>query len=181
MNFELEHNTMIHTGSTLLSTVSTLIRLLVLMTLPLSAQTMLKPSGGHSLTPGKLTGHPRLWIRAEDVPRLRSWASNSNPLYRDGLTLLAARAKSDMDAGHLPGGDNGIGDWEQYPNEMYAELFAFMSLVDNDSVSRIDYAERARSLLMYVIDRAEPRLEFPSAIRTSARTTGRAGGVRVTH
>ena len=35
-------------------------------------------------------GHPRLWLRADDLPRLRSWANESNPLYRDGLAILAA-------------------------------------------------------------------------------------------
>jgi len=99
-----------------------------------------------------VTGHPRLWLRAEDLPRLRSWATNSNPMYRDGLAVLAASAKSDMDAGIVPNQDSGDNTWDQYPTEMYAELFAFMSLIENDSSTRNDYAERARSLLMYVMN-----------------------------
>jgi len=93
-------------------------------------------------------------VRPQDLPRLRSWANNSNPLYRDGLAVLAAQVKADMDAGHLPADDSGGADWEQYPNEMYAQLFAFMSLISNDQATRDDYAQRARTLLMYVMDRA---------------------------
>src|SRR6185312_4465650 len=26
--------------------------------------------------------HPRIWITADDLPRLRSWATPSNPVYR---------------------------------------------------------------------------------------------------
>ncbi len=100
------------------------------------------------------SGHPRLWVRAGDLSRLRSWAVASNPMYKDGLALLAAQAKADMDAGHLPSGDSGGITWEQYPNEMYAMLFAFMSLIENDQATRDDYAQRARTLLMHVMNEA---------------------------
>lgn len=72
------------------------------------------------------TDHPRLWVRSSDLPALRSWATAANPVYDQGLRLLAEQAKADMDAGLLPGSDSGGNTWEQYPNEMYAELFAFM-------------------------------------------------------
>ncbi|RMG55005.1 MAG: hypothetical protein D6723_03630 [Acidobacteria bacterium] len=98
--------------------------------------------------------HPRLWVRASDLPRLRSWAVANNPIYQNGLAVLAAQAKADMDAGHLPSGDSGSITWEQYPNEMYAMLFAFMSLIENDQAIRDDYAQRARTLLMYVMNEA---------------------------
>src|SRR5260370_17947232 len=35
---------------------------------------------------------------------------------------------------------------------MYAELFAFMSLISSDKTARDDYAARARKLLMYVMN-----------------------------
>ncbi len=98
--------------------------------------------------------HPRLWVRASDLPRLRAWAVDSNPVYQDGLAALAANAKVEMDDGNLPGGDEGGITWEQYPNEMYAQLFAFMSLIENDPATRDDYAGRARTLLMYVMNEA---------------------------
>jgi len=100
------------------------------------------------------TDHPRLWIRSQDVSRLRSWATASNPLYQGGLAVLAAEAKVDMDAGHVPGDDTGGDGWEEYPNEMYAQLFAFMSLIHSDQATRVDYAQRARTLLMHVMNEA---------------------------
>ena len=100
------------------------------------------------------TGHPRLWVRASDLPRLRSWAVSSNPVYQDGLAVLAANAKAEMDGGNLPSGDSGDITWEQYPNEMYAQPFAFMSLIEGNATVRDDYAARARTLLMHVMDEA---------------------------
>src|SRR4051794_11110469 len=102
------------------------------------------------------TDHPRLLVTSSDVARLRSWASDANPIYKDGLAAYAARAKADMDAGHAPGEDTGSKDYERYPSEWYAELFAFMSLVAPDEAARTDYGGRARTLLMHVIDRALP-------------------------
>ncbi len=103
-----------------------------------------------------LADHPRLWVRASDLPRLRSWARDSNPVYHDGLAALAARAVKDMDGGSVPAKDGGGTSWDEFPTEMYAQLFAFMSLVDNDAARRADYAKRAHSLLMAVINRAAP-------------------------
>ncbi len=102
----------------------------------------------------ELTSHPRLWLSAADVPRLRSWAVESNPLYSQGIQLAAVRAKEAMDRGDVPQRDCGTTNYEEYPTEMYAELFAFMSLIENDATVRADYANRARSLLMHVINLA---------------------------
>ena len=96
--------------------------------------------------------HPRLWVRVDDLPRLRSWAVESNPFYSEGLALVAEFAKEEMDAGNVPSQDSGEITWEQYPTEMYAELFAFMSLIENDPAARDDYAQRARTLLMHVMN-----------------------------
>ncbi len=101
-----------------------------------------------------ITSHPRLFLRATDLPRLRSWALNSNPVYRDGLAALAAQARADMDSGRVPNQDIGAVTYVDYPSEMYAELFAFMSLITTDSTVRDDYAQRARTLLMYIMSRA---------------------------
>ena len=32
-----------------------------------------------------VTTHPRLWITAADLPKLRGWAVDSNPMYKNGL------------------------------------------------------------------------------------------------
>ncbi len=99
--------------------------------------------------------HPRLWVTNSDLLRLRGWATSSNPVYRDGILVLAQRAKADMDRGDVPGRDCGSTEYEEYPMEMYAELFAFMSLIENDAATRSDYASRARTLLMTAIDQAD--------------------------
>jgi hypothetical protein len=46
-----------------------------------------------------VTTHPRLLLTNGDLPRLRSWAVSTNPIYRDSLAVLAASAKADMDNG----------------------------------------------------------------------------------
>jgi len=63
------------------------------------------PGNASSETP--VTSHPRLFLRSEDVPRLRQWATASNPLYHNGLKAVAAEAKASMDAGTIPSADSG--------------------------------------------------------------------------
>lgn len=100
------------------------------------------------------SSHPRLWLRGADLPRLRAWAISGNPIFRDGLAVVARRARADMDAGRVSADDGGGATYEQYPTESYAELFAFMSLISPDPAQRADYARRARSLLLYVMREA---------------------------
>ena len=38
--------------------------------------------------PEPVTSHPRLWITAADLPKLRSWAVPTNPTYEDGMVPL---------------------------------------------------------------------------------------------
>lgn len=99
-----------------------------------------------------VTTHPRLWVRQSDLTRLRSWAVASNPIYENGLKPVAEAAKVLMDNNTVPTQDNGGATSSDYPTEMYAELFAFMSLVENTPSVRDDYAQRARTLLMYVMN-----------------------------
>ena len=94
------------------------------------------------------TDHPRLWVRSSDLPRLRSWAVDSNPIYHDGLAVLAARARQNMDEGAVPAKDTGGTSYEDYPTEMYAQLFAFMSLVESEPAQQANDAKRARTLLI---------------------------------
>lgn len=104
--------------------------------------------------PTPVTGHPRLWLTADDLPRYRSWATDENPLWRDGFWPLVQRMTSDMDSGVVPTQDTGGRGYDSYPTESYAELFAFVSLVHPDESVRDDYAQRARTLLMYAIGEA---------------------------
>lgn len=107
-----------------------------------------------SPTPQPQDDHPRLWLTAAELPRLRSWAVDSNPLYANGLALLAERAKQEMDEGRVPDQDCGNVGYEEYPTEMYAELFAFLALVENEQAARDDYASRARTLIMHIFNEA---------------------------
>ncbi|MGC4108730.1 MAG: hypothetical protein QM753_20600 [Thermomicrobiales bacterium] len=104
--------------------------------------------------PIPVTSHPRLWLTADDLPRLRGWASEANPLWRDGILPLADELKAEMDTGLVPGEDDGSIAWNPYPTKHSASFFAFMSLVHPDEADRQDYAERARTLLMMAINEA---------------------------
>lgn len=102
-----------------------------------------------------LTSHPRIWIRQADLPRLRAWATAANPMYQDGIRVVAATFKTRMDNGTLLADDHGTNyGYTQYPIEWAAQTFAFMSLVENDPNVRADYASRARTLLMHVMNKA---------------------------
>lgn len=106
--------------------------------------------------PGEAAGgaHPRLWLTPTDVERYQQWAAADNPLWQDGLRLLGERARAEMDEGRVPDEDCGNVGYEEYPTESYAELFAFLSLIDPDPAARQDYAQRARTLLMHIIELA---------------------------
>ncbi|HEV8268688.1 MAG TPA: hypothetical protein VGR00_10655 [Thermoanaerobaculia bacterium] len=108
-----------------------------------------------------LTTHPRLWVTSADLPRLRGWATMSNPMYANGFLPALNQAVTNYDTVFFPGGnpavpwpDGGTANWEYYCTEAYAQMFAFASLVDNDPVKRADYAQRARRLLMVVMNAA---------------------------
>jgi hypothetical protein len=101
------------------------------------------------------TGHPRLLVRELDVPRLRAWASSSNPIFANGLKPLVEQCAQNMDAGAVYKDDPAsAGGYTAAPPEAYAMLFAFYSLIADTAPERDAYAKRARTLLMYVIDKA---------------------------
>lgn len=133
-----------------------------------------------------LAGHPRLLVTAEDLPRLQSWAVDSNPIYANGLKPVLELAKTDMDAGTIVAQDNAGTRYTDYPNEMFAELFAFGSLISTDQAEKDDYAKRARTLLMRIMNEAakgyadgEPYrdMAFPTSDRS--RWQGEAYGLTV--
>lgn len=97
--------------------------------------------------------HPRLWIRANDLDRLRSWAVESNPIWVQ-INSMAEEAAINMDSGIFINGDLGGNSYEEYPRENYAMLFAFVSLVHPDEAQRLTYAQRARTLLMEVLQQS---------------------------
>src|SRR5947209_1273787 len=91
-----------------------------------------RPSGAGSastrLPDSSVTGHPRLWVRAGDLPRLRSWATGKNAMW-DALRGAAEEARGEMDARKVPAGKDCMNDSGTQGCEEYAELFAFMSMV----------------------------------------------------
>ncbi|MGK4005016.1 hypothetical protein WMF31_20485 [Sorangium sp. So ce1036] len=109
-----------------------------------------------------VTGHPRLWLTADHLPRLRGWAADSgNRMYRDAMVPALQRAIAVYDSRFYPNGrpsptwpDGGTNAYVQYPTEAYAEFFAFMSLIDPDVAARPEHAQRARNLLMVAIEAA---------------------------
>ncbi len=118
-----------------------------------------------------VTSHPRLWLTSADLPRLRSWAVTNNPLFQNGLAVAAANAKADMDANRVPAQDNGATGDTPYPTEKYAELFAFMSLLSPDQATRDDYAKRAHTLLMAVMNTAVQGVAAGQPFRQPAFST----------
>jgi hypothetical protein len=95
------------------------------------------------------TSHPRLWVTAGDLPRLRSWTTSGNAVWRDGLAAALQRVRLVVDGGAAA--DDGSSGWVEDPVESDAELLAFGSLVDPLPDERAQDAERARRLLMHGI------------------------------
>jgi hypothetical protein len=96
--------------------------------------------------------HPRLWITAADLPRLRRWARGSNALWSAGPAQLATDALTDVATLSSPAA--GCRDHGGTPCEAYAELFAFLSLTSPSPRARRDFATRAHDLVMRVIGEA---------------------------
>ena len=110
--------------------------------------------------PNAVTTHPRLLLTQSDLPRLQSWATASNPMYTALQSTLTA-AINTYNNKFFPNGqananwpDNGGTTWTGAVTESYAEFFAFWSLIDPVVANRPIHAQRARNLLMYVIDHA---------------------------
>ncbi len=110
--------------------------------------------------PNAVTTHPRLMFTQADLPRLRSWATASNPMYGSLQTALSS-AIGYYNSKFFPNGqpnpvwpDNGGTTWTAAVTESYAEFFAFWSLIDPVVANRPIHAQRARNLLMYVINQA---------------------------
>ncbi|MGV3616607.1 MAG: IPT/TIG domain-containing protein [Fimbriimonas sp.] len=101
---------------------------------------------------GAMTGHPRIFVRQADLPMLQSWANGNNSVWT-ALVSLANVGKTRMDTNAIS--DQGYGGGNVgAPFESYAQLFAFMSMVHPDAATRADFATRAHTLLMKVINEA---------------------------
>jgi hypothetical protein len=129
-----------------------------------------------------VAGHPRIWITAADLPRLRGWANPHNPVWQEGIVPALQEALTIYDKEFFPGGkpnpvwpDPGTPAWVPHATEALAEFFAFLSLVDPDPASRAAHGNRARNLLMHVIREAEKGVdrdgEKPSPFRAASFAT----------
>lgn len=112
--------------------------------------------------PFPVTTHPRLWITPRDLPRLRSWAVASNPVYGQGIAVQLQNAINIYNTQFFPGGVQNLnwpdpGDSQGYVGyltEQYAFVFAFNSLIDPNPTNRIKYAQYARNLIMVAMNEA---------------------------
>ncbi len=119
-------------------------------------------SSGGSGIPYPVGTHPRLWLTVNDLPRLQSWAAPSNPVYAQGMAPLLQQALTTYNTKFFPNGVANpnypdLGDVNGYAGcltEQYGEILAFNSLIDPNPTNRIQYAQDARNLLMYAMNRA---------------------------
>jgi hypothetical protein len=137
------------------------------LTMPAANTTVTAHFSTPPTIPYPVSSHPRLWITQNDLPRLQSWATSSNPIYQQGIVSLLHQAIVVYNTQFLP---NGVlspgtpnpnypdpGDTQGYTGyltEQYAIIFAFNALIDPSLTARVQYAQYARNLLMYAMDQA---------------------------
>lgn len=103
--------------------------------------------------PPVVAGHPRLWVRQKDLPQLRSWATAENPIYSEGLLRAAKQATEDIDQGRTPSA--GECAYQGRYCEQHALLMAFMSLLQSTPAEAKAYAERAKKVLLPMLERVK--------------------------
>jgi hypothetical protein len=112
--------------------------------------------------PFPVTTHPRLWVTVQDLPRLRSWAAKTNPIYENGMVPLLAQAVNIYQTQFFPNGvqnpkypDPGdVQGYTGYLTEQYGAVLAFNSLIDPVPANRVKYAQYARNMLMVAMNQA---------------------------
>ena len=139
----------------------------------LSTTTLTMPSANTTVTanyattpvasiPYPVSSHPRLWVTTNDLSRLRTWATASNPIYQQGMLPLLNQAVSIYKTQFFPNGvanpnypDPGdVQGYSGYLTEQYGIVLAFNSLIDPNPTARIQYAQYARNLLMVAMNQA---------------------------
>lgn len=99
--------------------------------------------------------HPRLWLTPADVTRYQSWEVSTGVGYQNvsqALQQLLQIYNSRWGTSNWQ--DNGGITSTADNTESYAEFLAFMSLLQTDPVKQADLANRARNMLMFVINQA---------------------------
>jgi hypothetical protein len=126
------------------------------------AQTKPSPSSASAI-PFPVSAHPRIWITQDDLPRLRSWAVSSNPIYQQGILPVLNQAVSIYNTQFFPNGSANPnypdpGDTQGYVGSLTEQngiILAFNSLIDPSPSARIRYAQYARNLLMHAMSEAD--------------------------
>ena len=111
--------------------------------------------------PQPVTTHPRLWITTNDLPRLRAWATPTNPVYQALLPVLAG-TMNNYDTKYFPGGVQNtnwpdFGDSQGYTgliSEEDAFILALFSLMHSNATQRAIYAQRAANLIRVAMTQA---------------------------
>ena len=114
-----------------------------------------------SKLPPPVTSHPRLWLTTNDLPKYRSWAVATNPVYQ-ALQTSIQQAVYDYTNQYFPGGVANpiypdLGDSQGYTGlitESDAVLLAFGSLMDPSPANRSRYAQYVHNLLLYALSQA---------------------------
>ncbi|MGA2747502.1 MAG: hypothetical protein ABSG59_01905 [Verrucomicrobiota bacterium] len=118
-------------------------------------------NGSPSSIPFPVASHPRLWITTNDLPRLESWATATNPIYTALLTLFT-NSIINYDTQYFPGGVQNtnwpdFGDAQGYTGlitEEDAFMFALFSLVSPNLTQRQVYAQQAANLIRVAMTQA---------------------------
>ncbi|MGA2277068.1 MAG: chitobiase/beta-hexosaminidase C-terminal domain-containing protein [Terracidiphilus sp.] len=108
--------------------------------------------------PFPIAAHPRLLLTPADVTLLQKRATSSNPVYEQGWVVLVQDAQSDYNTQFFPGGQpnpnwpdsGGVNTGSSTAGD--ALVFAFDSLINPNQAARIDDAQKARNLTMYVMN-----------------------------
>ncbi|MFN8487800.1 MAG: Ig-like domain-containing protein [Caldilineaceae bacterium] len=176
------------------SNIASVTSLATTVTMPAANVSVTAVYGADQIVPQPVTSHPRLWVTANDLPRLRSWATASNPVYANGFQAALNYAVNYTNAhwnwttGQPDANwhDDGTAIFAGDATEAYAEIFAFASLIDQKQANRDLYAQKARTLLMYVINQAAlgpaagvPFRDPQFAIYDRSRWWGEAFGLTV--
>jgi hypothetical protein len=130
------------------------------LTMPAANATVTANFAAPPSIPFPVTTHPRLWITQNDLPRLQSWATSSNPIYEQGMLPVLNNAINIYTTQFFPGGvpnpdypDPGdTQGYTGYLTEQYGAVLAFNSLIDPNPANRILYAQYARNLIMYAFN-----------------------------
>ena len=136
--------------------------------------------------PFPVASHPRLWITTNDLPRLRRWATPSNPIYA-AVRYLLTNSMVNYDTAYFPGGVRNAtwpdpGDVQGYGNYITEEdafAFAFFSLVDPDPAARALYAQRAADLIRVELGEAAKGTLGGAPFRDPSFATGNRANAQV--